>query len=356
MSGWTGEIVERGEVLLAICERIRASRHASLQAVHRETCDLHWDIGELMERAVEGGEKAAHVTGAMSEALSGEFPGLLGFSQANLWSMLRYYREYRDHPELRALSREAGWAHNVLITSRCKCPLERAWYLKQTVRMGWSRNELEERLRLRAHLEGEPEIGERATRERRRRHSLQYSRLLTTSGADVSRAESLEIALSLIADLGSAWTVAGVGVVVGDGEGRASIPLLLYHVGLRRLTAVERTEEPNLHAHYRGKMGSMLRGLCGSGLREGEGWPVGLTVRSGRAKLMVEYWWRPDGRAEEPYRSTPTAPVWLAASLPSAEDVASLFSATAREGATRLVTERPKRRGQRSADVGLGGE
>ena len=48
-------------------------------------------------------------------------PGaVLAASTQNLWYMRQFYHEYSAAPKLQPLVGEIGWAHNLLILSRCK--------------------------------------------------------------------------------------------------------------------------------------------------------------------------------------------------------------------------------------------
>lgn len=63
----------------------------------------------------------------LAEDLQAEFPGVGGFSAANLWRM--FYDTYADNEKLAPMVREIGWSHNLLIMEKCKDDLEREFYL-----------------------------------------------------------------------------------------------------------------------------------------------------------------------------------------------------------------------------------
>ncbi len=78
----------------------------------------------------------------LSNDLRAVFPGVSGFSVQNLWYMRQFYQEYSAEPKLQPLVGEIGWAHNLLIMSRCKDAHEREFYLRMTRKFGWSKNML----------------------------------------------------------------------------------------------------------------------------------------------------------------------------------------------------------------------
>jgi predicted nuclease of restriction endonuclease-like (RecB) superfamily len=78
----------------------------------------------------------------LSTDLRVTFPGVSGFSTQNLWYMRQFYQEYSAAPKLQPLVGEIGWAHNLLILSRCKDIQGREFYLRMTRKFGWSKNVL----------------------------------------------------------------------------------------------------------------------------------------------------------------------------------------------------------------------
>ncbi len=56
--------------------------------------------------------------------------------------MRQFYLEYKNDSILQQLVGELPWGHNILIFSRIKNKKEREYYLKASVKMGWSRNVL----------------------------------------------------------------------------------------------------------------------------------------------------------------------------------------------------------------------
>jgi predicted nuclease of restriction endonuclease-like (RecB) superfamily len=121
---------------------LRAAQYAALRAVNKELVGLYWDIGRLIveRQQREGWGKA--VVQQLAVDLRAAFPGVSGFSVQNLWYMRQLFQEYSAVPKLQPLVGEIGWAHNLLILSRCKDALEREFYLRMTRKFGWSKNVL----------------------------------------------------------------------------------------------------------------------------------------------------------------------------------------------------------------------
>ena len=129
-------------MLAEVKARILSAQYAALRAVNKELVGLYWDIGRLIveRQKVEGWGKG--VVEQLSADLRVAFPGVGGFSVQNLWYMRQFYQEYSATPKLQPLVGEIGWAHNLLILSRCKDAQEREFYLCMTRKFGWSKNVL----------------------------------------------------------------------------------------------------------------------------------------------------------------------------------------------------------------------
>jgi predicted nuclease of restriction endonuclease-like (RecB) superfamily len=131
-----------GDLLGEIKERIRSARYEALRKVNSELISLYWDIGEMIlgRQSAEGWGKS--VVENLAADLQAEFPGIGGFSAANLWRMRLFYDTYADNEKLAPLVREIAWSHNLLIMEKCKDDLEREFYLRMTRKLGWTKNVL----------------------------------------------------------------------------------------------------------------------------------------------------------------------------------------------------------------------
>lgn len=123
-------------------QRIRAAQYEALRAVNEQLIDLYWDIGQLIVERQEGANWGRSIVEQLARDLQAEFPGLGGFSAANLWRMRRFYETYARNEKLAPMVREIGWSHNLVILEKCNDSLEREFYLRMTRRMGWTKNVL----------------------------------------------------------------------------------------------------------------------------------------------------------------------------------------------------------------------
>jgi len=118
-----------GRLLGEIKERIRSAQYEALRKVNRELISLYWDIGRLLVERQRDAGWGKSVVETLAGDLQSEFPGIGGFSAANLWRMRLFYDTYVGNEKLAPLVREIGWTHNLLIMEKCKDDLEREFYL-----------------------------------------------------------------------------------------------------------------------------------------------------------------------------------------------------------------------------------
>ena len=133
---------EYGRFLNEIKSRIISARIQAVRSVNKELIKLYWDIGKTIVKRQEQYKWGGAVVEKLANDLKEDFKSTFGFSIQNLWYMRQFYLEYKDDAILQQLVGELPWGHNILIFSKIKNKKERAYYLKTTVEMGWSRNVL----------------------------------------------------------------------------------------------------------------------------------------------------------------------------------------------------------------------
>ncbi len=82
---------EYRSLLAGIRERIRSAQHKALRAVNRELVDLYWDIGRMIVEQQRDEAWGRSVVERLAKDLQAEFPGVSGYSAANLWRMRNFY-------------------------------------------------------------------------------------------------------------------------------------------------------------------------------------------------------------------------------------------------------------------------
>ncbi|MEO1134906.1 MAG: PDDEXK nuclease domain-containing protein, partial [Cyanobacteria bacterium J06639_1] len=130
------------EFLRGLKQRIRQAQVKAALAVNRELVLLYWQIGrDILQRQAHQGW-GAKVILQLSQDLKREFPEMRGFSRTNLLYMRSFAEAYPDLQIVQQLAGQIPWFHNCVLLDKVKAPEQRLWYIKQTIKHGWSRNVL----------------------------------------------------------------------------------------------------------------------------------------------------------------------------------------------------------------------
>jgi predicted nuclease of restriction endonuclease-like (RecB) superfamily len=89
--------------------RIRAAQVRAALSVNRELIELYWSIGRdiVLRQEAEGWGKS--IIDHLAADLQHEFPGMAGFSRANIYRMRSFYLAYRtDDPIVSQAARQPG--------------------------------------------------------------------------------------------------------------------------------------------------------------------------------------------------------------------------------------------------------
>lgn len=110
--------------------------------------ELYCKIGRLVSNRPEKGAAVA-----AAEYLSHTYTESPGFSPRNLRRMREFYRAYEHVPEVLTEAMTIGWTQNTVILEMELTLPERAWYIRAVRQFGWSKRELQHRIKTHAHLE-----------------------------------------------------------------------------------------------------------------------------------------------------------------------------------------------------------
>lgn len=158
------------ELLEGLKADIRTTRVRAAVAANRELIALYWRIGRAVVERQTGKAWGTRVLERLAADLRRAFPGVAGFSRANLFRIRAFYLAWASPAELpaivaqpvRQLPEDAQppadqefsaivspavanlpWGHNVVLLQRVKDPVARRWYAEAAVEHGWSRTILE---------------------------------------------------------------------------------------------------------------------------------------------------------------------------------------------------------------------
>lgn len=134
--------------LSGVKKEIHLAQIKAHTAANKELLKLYWSIGKVIYEKEKEEAWASKIIDTFAQDLQHEFPGIKGFSRANIFRMRAFYRAYaivseppRQLEELPIFN--IPWWHNVIILTKIKDTQEQLWYAKKALEHGWSSSVLE---------------------------------------------------------------------------------------------------------------------------------------------------------------------------------------------------------------------
>lgn len=329
--------VDYAQLLAEVKERVRSAQYAALKAVNTELVGLYWDLGRMIVDRQEQAGWGKSVVERLSQDLRREFPGVAGFSVQNLWYMRQFHMEYRGDERLQPLVGEIAWAHNLVIMSKCKAPLEREFYLRMTRKFGWSKNVLIHQIDNQSYeksLSGQTNFDQTLTPELRVQAKLAVQDEYTFDFLELAEQHSereLERALitrieDFLRAMGGRFAFMGSQYRLEVDGREFFLDLLLFHRRLRALVAIE-LKIGDFQPEFVGKMQFYLTALDRQVRQEDENPSIGIILCKEKSRTIVEYALhdatKPIGVAT--YQITKTLPKEFKGQLPKPEEIAALL-------------------------------
>ncbi len=326
-------------LLRELKERIRSAQLAALRSVNRELIDLYWDIGRLIVQRQQGETWGRGVVESLAADLRTEFPGVTGFSAANLWRIRGFYEGYRHDEKLAPLVREISWSKNLVIFERCKVSEEREFYIRRTQEFGWSKNVLIHQIENRTYqktLLNQTNFEAALPEAIRAQASLAVKDEYTFDFLELAGEHSerqLEQAIlakvePFLLEMGGMFSFIGSQYRLEVSDREYFIDLLLFHQRLRALVCVE-LKVGEFQPEHIGKMQFYPAVLDNTVRLADENPSIGILICKTKDRTIVEYALKvsskPIGVAS--YRIFTAVPPELSTDLPSPEAIAKLVNA-----------------------------
>ena len=319
--------------LKEIKDRIYKAQYDALKAVNKELINLYWDIGRsIVAKQDELGWGKAIVE-TLAKDLQKEFPGMQGFSSANLWRMRNFHLTYCSNEKLAPMVREISWTKNVIIMERCKDDIRREFYIRTTMKFGWTKDVLINQLEAGAferYMTNQTNFDKAVPRKYRHQAKLavkdEYSFDFLELGEEHSEKELeralLENVRKFLIEMGGYFTFVGNQYRMEIDGQEFFIDLMLYHRQLRCLVAIE-LKVGAFKPEYAGKMQFYLSALNDIAKLPDENPSIGIILCKDKSRTIVEYALKdtkkPIGVAT--YKMTGKLPRELKKYLPSPEEM-----------------------------------
>ena len=324
-------------LLMEIKQRIRSAQYEALKAVNREMINLYWDIGQIIVTQQQGASWGKSVVEQLAKDLQAEFPGISGFSAANLWRMRLFYESYVNNEKLAPMVREIGWSHNLVIVEKCKDDLEREFYIRMTRKFGWTKNVLIHQIENQTYektLLNQTNFDKTVPVEIRNQLKLAVKDEYTFDFlelADEHSERQLEQAIltrvePFLQEMGGIFAFIGSQYRLQIDEEEYFIDILLYHRRLKCLVAIE-LKIGNFLPEYVGKMQFYLAVLDDTVKLPDENPSIGIILCKSKQRTIVEYALRESNKpiGVGTYQVVSTLPQELKNQLPAPEQVAKLL-------------------------------
>ncbi len=313
--------------------RIRNARLTASLAVNRELVFLYWSIGrDILVRQKERGW-GGKIVERLAMDLRHAFPDMTGFSPRNLKYMRAFAEAWPDEQFVQQVVAQIPWGHNIRILDHVKSPVEREWYIRQTIQSGWSRNVLLHQI-------------ESGLYRRQGKALTNFTRTLPAPQSELAQqiikdpynfdflalaeeAQEREVERALVEhlrdfllELGVGFSFVGSQYLLDIGGQEFRLDLLFYHLKLRAFVVLD-LKLGDFQPEFTGKMNFYLSAVDDL-LRHANDQPsIGIILCKSKNNVVAEYALRdlrkPLGISE--YRLTTDLPAPLQKSLPTLKEL-----------------------------------
>jgi len=287
-----------------IIDVIKNTKNKVEIAVNSELIMLYWNIGKIIKIQILLDAKPEYgksVIKSLSEELVAEYGR--GYSQRNLFNMVKLYEVFDDESILHTMCAKLTWSHFRKLMY-IQEPLRREFYITLAQNERWSVRELEGRINSqlyeRTSLSQKPEEVISNDLQLLRNNKKMSTDLVlrdpyildflnlkdTYSEKDLESAIITEIE-RFILEMGRDFTFVGRQVRLTFHEMDYYIDLLLYHRKLKCLVVVE-LKLGKFKPEYKGQVELYLNYLEKYEMNEGENPPIGIILCSSKETEVVE--------------------------------------------------------------------
>ncbi|MVX67006.1 DUF1016 family protein [Clostridium chromiireducens] len=287
-----------------IVKAIDNSKRNVVSAVNSEMVALYWNIGKIIKTEILQSEKAEYgksVISDLSKDLTKEYGK--GYSQRNLFNMVKFFETFHDEQILQTLSAKLSWSHFVKLFY-IDDDLKRDFYTTMCINEHWSVRTLTDRINSmlyeRTAISKKPELTIRNDLKQlndknkmttdlffRDPYVLDFLQLQDTySEKDIENAILADLE-KFILEMGRDFAFLGRQVRITVGNKDYYIDLLFYHRKLRRLVLIELKLGEFLPEH-KGQVELYLRWLQKNEMNDGEEPPIAIILCASKNDEEIE--------------------------------------------------------------------
>jgi Uncharacterized conserved protein len=127
------------QIVGEIKNKIKDTQFEIVSTANKELLDLYMFLGKVIANNSSYGNKFVE---NLSQELKISYPNSTGFSQRNLASMHKLYKECETNPILQPLVAKLPWTFTMAILDKVKDNDIRIWYMNKTIENGWAKSVL----------------------------------------------------------------------------------------------------------------------------------------------------------------------------------------------------------------------
>lgn len=338
--------------------KVQSSQLKAAIKVNSELLDLYWYLGKEIINKQSFSKWGDSIIDQLSSDLTSAFPGMKGFSRANLFFVRKWFLFYSQEQKVAQvvrhlfenaseqgylnsvslLVRQIPWGHNREIVSKCATHEEAIFYIQQTIVNNWSRSVLLHQIGSKLFQRQGTTIHNFQTTLPKPQADLARETLKNPYNFDFltigqeAQERDLEKALvdqiqKFLLELGQGFAYMGRQYPLHVGESEYFLDLLFYHTKLRCHVVVE-LKVTEFQPEFAGKLNFYLN-VVDDQMKHSDDQPsIGLLLCKTPNKVVVEYALKsvnsPLGVAE--YKFTEAIPHNLKGELPSIEELENELS------------------------------
>jgi predicted nuclease of restriction endonuclease-like (RecB) superfamily len=331
--------------ITSLKSKIRSAQIKAAVSVNSELIRLYWELGKDIVEKQDREGWGSGVLEKVAKDLQNEFPGIEGFSRANIFRMKAFFIAYEKVAQaVRQLEPipifSIPWGHNILLLQKIKDTNERLWYASKAIEHGWSRSVLTVWI-------------ENDLYRREGKAITNFKAVLPTPQSDLAQQttkdpyvfdfltlhkEHLEKDLEeglvnniqkCLIELGQGFAFVGQQYPIKAGEKDLYIDLLFYHLKLKCYIVVE-LKAGEFDSRDAGQMSAYLSAVDDQLRNEDDKPTIGLIFCKTKDNVFAEYvlrnFNRPIGVAEFEVKLVEKLPKDLKSSLPTVEEIEAELS------------------------------
>lgn len=309
-STWIGEL----------SQRYRTAQIKAAVAVNSEMLQFYWDLGRDIASRDKENKYGQHFFEKLSRDLKEAIPDAKSFSVKSLYYIRRFYLMYTkifprfegksNDPNQRALTAnlpqvegilfQIPWMHHkLLIDKYFNEPESALFYIKETVKHGWSRSTLDQMLDMKLHLRQGKAInnfktqlplptGELAQEITKDPYIFDFTNLTEPYKERELKAQLLKNITNFLLELGEGFAFIGQEYKLNVGQTEQFTDLLFYHLKLRCYIVIE-LKVVKFEPGFLGQLGMYVTAVNHLLKTEHDNPTIGLLICKTKDDVLAQY-------------------------------------------------------------------